>query len=55
MGTIGANFKINVDARNAGNGISRLQISKISLGSMPPDPLQDVAYGHIGAKMLRSD
>ena len=35
---MGANFKINLDAQNAGNGISRLQISKISRGRIPPDP-----------------
>ena len=55
MGTIGANFKINFDAQNAGNGISRLQISKISRGRTPLDLLKDMVYGHVDAKMLRSD
>ena len=30
------NFRANLHAQNAGNGISRLQISKIFWGSMPP-------------------
>ena len=32
------NFGANLDAQNAGNAISVLQISKIFLGSTPPDP-----------------
>ena len=36
--TISTNFKNDFDAQNAGNRISRLQISKISRGRMPPDP-----------------
>ena len=36
--TISTNFKNDFDAQNAGNRISRLQISKIFRGRMPPDP-----------------
>ena len=57
-GTISTNFKNNFDAQNAGNRISRLQISKIFRGRMPPDP----PTGHglrprlwPSATMLRSD
>jgi hypothetical protein len=34
---------VNLNAQNAGNGISGLQISKIFWGNMPPDP---VALSH---------
>ena len=32
------NFGANLDAQNAGNDISGIQISKIFWGSTPPDP-----------------
>ena len=35
---VSINFGANLDAQNAGNGISVLQISKIFCGSTPPDP-----------------
>jgi hypothetical protein len=35
---VSINFGANLDAQNAGNGIPVLQISKIFLGSTPPDP-----------------
>jgi hypothetical protein len=34
--TVSINFRANLDAQNAGNGISVLQISKIFWGSTPP-------------------
>ena len=37
-GMTSTNFKNNFDAQNAGNAISRLQISKIFWGRVPPDP-----------------
>jgi hypothetical protein len=37
------NFRVNLNARNAGNGISGLQISNIFWGNMPPNP---VAFSH---------
>jgi hypothetical protein len=33
---VSINFRANLDAQNAGNGISVLQISKIFWGSTPP-------------------
>jgi hypothetical protein len=33
---VSINFRANLDAQNAGNGISVLQISKILGGSTPP-------------------
>ena len=33
---VSTNFRANLDAQNAGNGISMLQISKIFWGSTPP-------------------
>jgi hypothetical protein len=35
---VSINFGVNLNAQNAGNGISVLQISNIFWGSMPPDP-----------------
>jgi hypothetical protein len=35
---VSINFRANLDAQNAGNGISELQISNIFWGSMPADP-----------------
>ena len=35
---VSINFGANLDAQNAGNYISGIQISKIFLGSTPPDP-----------------
>ena len=35
---VSINFRANLDAQNAGNCISGLQISNIFWGSMPPDP-----------------
>jgi hypothetical protein len=35
---VSINFGATLDAQNAGNGISVLQISKIFCGSTPPDP-----------------
>jgi hypothetical protein len=35
---VSINFGANLDAQNAGNAISVLQISKIYWGSTPPDP-----------------
>ena len=39
--TVSINFRANLDAQNAGNCISGLQISNIFWGSMPPDPPRD--------------
>ena len=38
MALLKSNFRTEFDAQNAGNGVSRLQISKIFQGGMPPDP-----------------
>ena len=38
---VSINFRANLDAQNAGNCISGLQISNIFWGSMPPDPPRD--------------
>jgi hypothetical protein len=35
---VSINFSANLDAQNAGNGISELQISNIFWETMPPDP-----------------
>ena len=35
---VSINFRANLDAQNAGNCISGLQISNIFCGTMPPDP-----------------
>jgi hypothetical protein len=35
---VSINFGANLDAQNAGNDISGIQISKIFWGSTPPDP-----------------
>ena len=35
---VSVNFGANLDAQNAGNDISGIQISKIFWGSTPPDP-----------------
>jgi hypothetical protein len=43
---VSINFRANVDAQTAGNGISGLQISKIVCGSMPPDPPIQPWYVH---------
>jgi hypothetical protein len=37
---VSTNFRANLDAQNAGNCISGLQISNIFWRSMPPDPPQ---------------
>jgi hypothetical protein len=37
-GIVRINFGANLDAQNAGNDISGIQISKIFWGSTPPDP-----------------
>jgi hypothetical protein len=37
------NIRVNLNAQNAGNGISGLQISNIFWGNMPPNP---VAFSH---------
>ena len=36
---VSINFRANLDAQNAGNCISGLQISNIFCGTMRPDPL----------------
>jgi hypothetical protein len=43
------NFGANLDAQNAGNDISGIQISKIFWGSTPPDPSPIHAW-YIGHK-----
>ena len=51
--TVSINFRANLDAQNAGNDISGLQISNIFWGTMPPDPppihtwyVGHMAFGH---------
>jgi hypothetical protein len=46
---VSINFRANLDAQNAGNCISGLQISNIFWGSMPPYPLGIHAWyvGHM--------
>jgi hypothetical protein len=54
MALLKSNFRTEFDAQNAGNGVSRLQISKIFQGGMPPDPPDYVVPPQIGI-MLQSD
>jgi hypothetical protein len=53
---VSINFRANLDAQNAGNGISGLQIQKILWGSMPPDPLfmRGVSAAHVAFGPLLS-
>ena len=42
---VSVNFRANLDAQNAGNCISRLQISNIFWGTMPPPPIKEQILG----------
>jgi hypothetical protein len=45
---VSINFRANLDAQNAGNGISVLQISKIFWGSTTPDPPPPIHVWYVG-------